>query len=191
MKIGLYFGSFNPIHIGHLVIANYMVEFTALDEVWLVVSPHNPHKKKCTLLNEYHRLEMVQLAAKEYNKIHASNVEFSMPQPSYTVDTLAYISEKYPQHTFCLIMGADNLRTLHNWKSYETILKKYEIYAYPRLESNGEKIISHPSIHIIKDVPIMQISSSFIRESIKEGKKIAALLHPKVWELIEKRHFYR
>ncbi len=191
MKIGLFFGSFNPIHIGHLVIANHMVEFTDLDEVWFVVSPHNPHKKKTTLLDDYHRLEMVRLAIDENYKLRASDIEFSLPQPSYTIDTLTYISEKYPEHYFSLLMGMDNLETFHRWKNYEMILENYELYVYPRIGSNEGQLAGHSKIHIIQDVPIMQISATFIRKAIQEGKNIAPLLCPAVWNFLDKNNFYR
>ncbi|APD06625.1 nicotinate-nucleotide adenylyltransferase [Flavobacteriaceae bacterium UJ101] len=191
MKVGLFFGSFNPIHIGHLVIANHMVEFTTLDEVWFVVSPHNPHKKKSSLLDDYHRLEMVRIAIGENYKLRASDIEFSLPQPSYTVDTLAYINEKYPTYNFSLIMGMDNLDTLHKWKNYEVILENHEIYVYPRIGSGDNNLVEHPNIHIVEDVPIMQISATFIRKAIKDGKNIAPLLYPDVWNFLEKNNFYR
>lgn len=191
MKVGLFFGSFNPIHIGHLVIVNHMVEFTTLDEVWFVVSPHNPHKKKSSLLDDYHRLEMVRIAIGENYKLRASDIEFSLPQPSYTVDTLAYINEKYPTYNFSLIMGMDNLDTLHKWKNYEVILENHEIYVYPRIGSGDNNLVEHPNIHVVKDVPIMQISATFIRKAIKDGKNIAPLLYPDVWNFLEKNNFYR
>ncbi len=191
MKVGLFFGSFNPIHIGHLVIANHMVEFTDLDEVWFVVSPHNPHKKRKSLLNDYHRLEMVRIAIGNHYKLRASDIEFSLPQPSYTIDTLTYLEEKYPKHTFSLIMGMDNLETLHKWKNHEMILQNHEIFVYPRIGSKGEKLIKHPKVHLIKDVPVMQISATFIRKAIKAGKNIAPLLYPDVWDFLEKNNFYR
>lgn len=191
MKIGLFFGSFNPIHIGHLVIANHMVEFTDLDEVWFVVSPHNPHKRKTSLLNDYHRLEMVRLAIGENYKLRASDIEFSLPQPSYTIDTLTYISEKYPEYHFSLIMGMDNLQTFHKWKNYENILENYELYVYPRIGSDEGQFVHHPKVNIVKDVPIMQISATFIRNAIKNGKNVAPLLYPAVWHFLDKNNFYR
>ena len=134
-NIGLYFGTFNPVHIGHLAIANYLVECSNLDEIWMVVTPHNPHKKKKTLLDDYQRLHMVHLATDNYDKIKASNIEFGLPQPNYTVNTLAHLSEKYPEKEFTLIMGADNLKSLHKWKNYEVILEDYNIIAYPRVST--------------------------------------------------------
>ena len=192
MKIGLYFGTFNPIHIGHLAIANHMAEFSGLDQVWLVVTPHRPHKKKTTLLDDHHRLQMVHLATEDYPKLKQSDIEFKLPQPNYTVHTLAHLQEKFPQHEFSLIMGEDNLNSLHKWKNYEVILQNHDIYVYPRV--NGEvmdpELETHPKIHRV-DAPIMEISSTFIRESIKAGKNIRPLLPHKVWEYVEHNLFYK
>ncbi len=192
MKIGLYFGTFNPIHIGHVAIANHMAEFSDLEQVWLVVTPHNPHKKKSTLLDDHHRLQMVYLATEEYTKLKPSDIEFKLPQPNYTVTTLAHLTEKFPQHEFSLIMGEDNLNSLHKWKNYEVILQNHDIYVYPRL--NGEildaSLKGHAGIHVI-DAPVMEISSTFIRDAIKEGKGIRPLLPAKVWEYVEHNLFYK
>jgi len=202
MKIGLYFGTYNPIHVGHLIIANHMAEFADLDQIWMVVTPHNPLKKKATLLDDQQRLQMVYLATEDYPKIKPSDIEFKLPQPSYTVITLAHLQEKYPNHEFSLIMGEDNLKTLHKWRNYEVILENHDIYVYPRLEAKGRtgeaisdepenvELKSHPKIHVI-DAPIVEISSTFIRNSIKEGKNIQPLLPPKVWEYIDHNNFYR
>ena len=192
MKIGLYFGTFNPIHTGHLIIANHLVEFSDLDEVWLVVTPHNPHKKKNTLLNDYHRLEMVRLATEDYPKLKPSNIEFNLPQPNYTVDTLIHLEEKFPKHEFALIMGEDNLNSFHKWKNYEVILERYNIYIYPRISENKDEIqlLNHHKIHKI-DAPIVEISSTFIRNGIKEKKNIKPMLPEKVWEFIDRNLFYR
>ena len=138
-KIGLFFGTFNPIHVGHLIIANHMAEFSELNEVWLVVTPHNPHKKKNTLLEDTHRLAMVRIATEAYPKLKASTIEFDLPQPNYTVNTLAVLEEKYPDKEFCLIMGEDNLKNLHKWKNYEVILVRYPIFIYPRISKNLER----------------------------------------------------
>ncbi len=191
MKIGLYFGTFNPIHVGHLIIANHFVEFSDLDEVWLVVTPHNPHKQKSTLLNDYHRLEMVRLATEDYPKLKPSNIEFKLPQPNYTIDTLVYLEEKYPQHSFSLIMGEDNLNSFHKWKNYEVILERYYIYVYPRVTANSieNQLINHPKVHKI-DAPVIEISSTFIRSAIKEKKNIRPLLPEKVWQYIDRELFY-
>lgn len=191
MKIGLYFGTFNPIHIGHLVIANHIAEFSALDQVWLVVTPHNPHKKKSTLLDDHHRLQMVFLATEDYPKLKPSDIEFRLPQPNYTVHTLAHLQEKYPEHTFSLIMGEDNLNSLHKWKNYEVILQNHDIYVYPRVNTGtvSPELATHPHIHKV-DAPIMEISSTFIRNSIKSGKNVRPLLPHKVWEYVEHNLFY-
>src|SRR5579863_9384801 len=170
-KVGLFFGSFNPIHIGHLVIAEYMVEFTPLEQIWFVVSPRNPLKKKETLLNETHRIRMVRLAIEYDIRFKASSVEFNLPRPSYTINTLAYLNEKYPKVEFSLILGLDNVTTLHKWKNYETLLKNYKIYVYPRVYSGNKSpaLVSHPSISLT-EAPIMEVSSTFIRNAISEGK---------------------
>ena len=191
MKIGLYFGTFNPIHVGHLIIANHLVEFSDLDKVWLVVTPHNPHKQKNTLLNDYHRLELVRLATEDYPKLRPSNIEFNLPQPNYTVDTLVHLEEKYPKHEVSLIMGEDNLNSFHKWKNYEVILERYNIYVYPRITSDIEKnqLVNHPRVHKIA-APIIEITSTFIRNGIKQKKNIKPMLPEKVWEYIDKGLFY-
>lgn len=192
MNIGLYFGTFNPIHVGHLIIANHMAEFSDLDQVWMVVTPHNPHKQKSTLLDDYHRLEMVHLASQDYPKIRPSDIEFKLPQPNYTVNTLAHLNEKYPEHNFSLIMGEDNLNSLHKWKNHEVILQYHHIYVYPRLNSGemDHQFINHPKIHRI-DAPVIELSSTFIRDSVKQQKNIAPMLPEKVWEYIDHNLFYR
>jgi nicotinate-nucleotide adenylyltransferase len=196
MKIGLYFGTFNPIHVGHLIIANHMAEHADLDQVWLVVTPHNPLKKKSTLLDDYHRLQMVFLATEDYPKLKPSNIEFKLPQPNYTVNTLVHLEERYPNHEFSLIMGEDNLKSLHKWKNYEAILAHHEIYVYPRISTEVENLVptfrdqKHPKINII-DAPVVEISSTFIRKNIKEGKNVQPLLPAKVWEYIDHNNFYK
>jgi nicotinate-nucleotide adenylyltransferase len=192
MKIGLYFGTFNPIHVGHLIIANHMAEYSDLDQIWMVVTPHNPFKKKDTLLDDYQRLHLVHLATEEYAKIKPSDVEFKLPQPNYTVNTLAHLQDKFQQHDFSLIMGEDNLKSLHKWKNYEVILQNHDIYIYPRVSSDTEnlELKNHPKIHII-DAPIVEISSTFIRENIKSKKNIQPLLPSKVWEYIDHNNFYK
>ena len=191
-KIGLYFGTFNPIHIGHLAIANHMVEFSDLDEVWMVVTPHNPHKKKSTLLADHHRLEMVYRATEAYDNIKPSNIEFGLPQPNYTVNTLAHLEEKYPDYQFALIMGEDNLNTLHKWKNNEVILERFKVFVYPRVTSTTikEEFKNHPKITKV-DAPIMEISSTFVRNAVKDGKRITPLLPQKVWEYIDEMNFYK
>ena len=191
MKIGLYFGTFNPIHVGHLIIANHMSENSDLDEVWMVVTPQNPFKKKSSLLDNYHRLQLVDLATENYPKIKASKIEFDLPQPNYTVHTLAHISDKFPEHNFSLIMGEDNLKSFHKWKNYETILEHHHIYVYPRI-SEGKtetQFDNHLKIHKI-DSPIIQISSTQIRKGIQEEKNIQPMLSNSVWNYIDEMNFY-
>ncbi|MCV9927745.1 nicotinate (nicotinamide) nucleotide adenylyltransferase [Flavobacterium sp. LS1R49] len=192
MKIGLYFGTFNPMHVGHLIIANHMAEHTDLDQIWMVVTPHNPLKKKDTLLDDYHRLQMVHLATDNFPKLKPSDIEFKLSQPNYTVNTLIHLEEKYPDYEFSLIMGEDNLKTLNKWKNYEVILQNYDIYVYPRISSEVEnlELKNHPKIHLI-DAPIVEISSTFIRNNIKKGKNIQPLLPEKVWEYIDHNNFYK
>lgn len=192
MKIGLYFGTFNPIHVGHLIIANHIVENSDLDQIWMVVTPHNPLKKKSGLLADYHRLQMVHLATQDYDKIIPSDIEFKLPQPSYTVNTLAHLQEKFPQHTFSLIMGEDNLKSLKKWKNYELILNDYQLYVYPRISTDEvpEEFLNHPNIHKV-NAPIIELSSTFIRKSIKEQKSIKPMLDSNVWEYINHNLFYK
>lgn len=201
MKIGLYFGSFNPIHVGHLVIANYMVTHQDLDQVWFVISPHNPHKVKSTLLADYHRLALVKEAVESNPKLRASDIEFSLEQPSYTAKTLAHLKEKYDNHNFSLIMGEDNLRTFHKWYNYETILENYQLLIYPRvytvqeltapesLEKNA--LADHPNVVFCNDAPMMVISSSYIRNTIKAQKDVRYLLTPEVLKYIDEMGFYK
>lgn len=190
MKVGLFFGSFNPVHIGHLAIANYMVEFTDLDKVWFVVSPHNPLKKKNTLLADYHRLQMVRLAIEYDNRFKASNIEFSLPQPSYTIDTLTYLKEKHPKDKFVLIMGSDGLNTFHKWKNSDQVIADYPRYVYPRPGTDPE-LLSHLVNGSVVQAPLMEISSTFIREAIANGKNIKYFLPEKVWEFIGEMNFYK
>lgn len=192
MKIGLYFGTFNPIHIGHLSIANHMVEFSDLDQVWFVVTPHSPFKKKSSLLDNHQRFEMVYQATESYDHLQPSDIEFKLPQPNYTINTLAHLEEKYPKHDFSLIMGEDNLKGFHKWKNYEVILENYNLYVYPRI-SEGKietQFDDHNKIHRVK-APIMEISSTFIRNAIKDQKNIRPLLPNKVWKYIDEMNFYR
>ncbi|MCG2417556.1 nicotinate-nucleotide adenylyltransferase [Aequorivita sp. F47161] len=191
-KIGLYFGTFNPIHIGHLIIANHLVEFSDLDEVWFVVTPHNPHKKKKTLLEDHHRLAMVRIALENYPKLHASNVEFDLPQPNYTVNTLAYLEEKYPKNNFGLIMGEDNLKSFHKWKNFDVILDRHSIYVYPRISEGTveTKFDNHEKIKTV-NAPIIELSSTFIRKGIKSGKNIKPMLSAEVWQYLDEMNFYK
>jgi nicotinate-nucleotide adenylyltransferase len=194
-RIGLYFGSFNPVHIGHMAIAGYMTEFTDLDQVWFVVSPHNPLKNKETLLADHQRLYMTQLAIGDRDKIKSSDIEFKLPVPSFTIDTLAYLHEKHPQHTFCLVMGEDNIQTLHKWKNSEELVKKYPIYVYPRPGTRKnpslllDQLLSKAKIHRV-DAPLMEISGTFIRDSIKAGKDVSWFVPDPVWKYIREMHFY-
>jgi nicotinate-nucleotide adenylyltransferase len=190
MKTGLFFGSFNPIHIGHLAIANYMLEFSDLDEIWFVVSPQNPLKNKKTLLNEYDRFKMVELSLEGSQNIKPVDIEFSLPKPSYTIDTLTYLSERNPRHEFVLIAGTDNFQSFHKWKNYEEILNQYMLYIYPRPNYDLGEYENHKSIKQI-NAPLMEISSSFIRNSIKEEKDIRYFLPAKVYEYIQQMHFYK
>jgi nicotinate-nucleotide adenylyltransferase len=190
MKIGLLFGSFNPIHIGHLIIANYMANHTSLDKVWLVVSPQNPLKKYGDLINTYDRLEMAKLATDNATNIAVSDVELKLPQPSYTIDTLTHLKEKYPEHDFALIMGSDNLVTLHKWKNYKLILRDYQIFVYPRPGYENAELASHPSVTITM-TPQMELSATFIRKSIAEKKNIQYFVPDPVLKFIESKSLYR
>jgi len=192
MKVGLYFGTFNPIHVGHLIIANHIVENSDLDQLWMVVTPHNPLKKKSGLLADYHRLQMVHLATQDYDKIIPSDIEFKLPQPNYTVNTLAHLQEKFPQHNFSLIMGEDNLKSLKKWKNFELILNDYHLYVYPRISTDEvpEEFLNHPNIHKV-DAPIIELSSTFIRKGIKDQKNIKPMLDANVWEYINHNLFYK
>ncbi len=191
MKTGLFFGSFNPVHIGHMVIAQYMAEFTDLEQVWLVVSPQNPLKPSNSLLQDHHRVEMVRRAVGDYPKMKASKVEFSLPRPSYTVDTLAYLREEYPERTFVPIMGTDNLEGFHKWKNWEAILQEHELYVYPRPGSDGGSLVQNPKVRLVSGVPLMEISASFIREAIKNRKDIRYMLPRDVYDYLDEMNFYR
>ncbi len=189
MKIGLYFGSFNPVHIAHLIIANHLLIATDIEKLWFVVSPQNPHKESASLLNEYHRLHLVQTAVQDDNRIKASDIEFSLPKPSYTTSTLAYLKEKHPEHEFCIIMGSDSFQNLNKWKNYEVIIKDYDVYVYNR---PGFEVSNHlnAKLHIV-DAPLLQLSATQIRQYIKEGKSIRYLVPEMVREEIEKGGYYK
>ena len=191
-NVGLYFGTFNPIHIGHLAIANHMAEHSDLDEIWLVVTPHNPFKKKSSLLDNHHRLEMVRLATENYIKLKPSNIEFNLPQPNYTVNTLAVLEEKYKDYAFSLIMGEDNLKSLHKWKNFEVILERHHLYVYPRISEGtvSGMFKEHSKIHRVA-APIMEISSTFIRKSIEAQKNCRPLLPEAVYTYIDEMNFYK
>ncbi|RZW40695.1 MAG: nicotinate-nucleotide adenylyltransferase, partial [Flavobacteriaceae bacterium] len=183
MKVGLYFGSFNPVHVGHMIIANHMVNNTDMDQLWMVVSPHNPLKQKKTLAKDYDRLHLLNLAIGDLTNIKASDIEFKLPKPSYTIDTMVYLEEKYPQHQFCLIMGGDNLASFHKWKNYEKLLENYPIYVYRRPNYDLPEIASHENI-ILEEAPLLDISASFIRSQIRSKKSIKYLVPDKVYEYL-------
>lgn len=175
MKIGLLFGSFNPIHIGHVAIAKYMAEQTDLAQVWLIVSPHNPLKEKKSLADGKKRLAQVKKVIGKNSKIKVSNIEFGLPQPSYTINTLAVLKKKFPKNKFTLIIGSDNLSMFHKWKNYKKILRDYKIYVYPRADSDGGKLKSHRNVKLV-DAPFLDVSSTFIREQIKKGMDVKKFL---------------
>jgi nicotinate-nucleotide adenylyltransferase len=189
MKIGLYFGSFNPIHHGHLIIANHMVQHTDLEQVWFVVSPQNPFKQNHSLLNEYHRLHLINLAIEGEKTLKASDIEFRLPKPSYTITTLQYLEEKYPQHEFSIIMGSDSFQNLDKWKNAHVIMERYKIYVYLR---PGYAIREDLVVNTIPlDAPLLQISATHIRELVKSGRSIRYLVPDKVKEEIEANHYYK
>ncbi len=191
MKIGLFFGTFNPIHVGHLIIANHMVENSDLDAVWFVITPLNPFKNKKSLLQDYHRLAMVRIAVEDYPKLQASDIEFGLPQPNYTSTTLAYIEEKYPQHRFHLIMGEDNLYSFHKWRNFKIILENHDLYVYPRINlAKQSKFDTHPKVHKIA-APIIEISATAIRKAIHNKQNVQPLLPCKVWEYLDEMNFYK
>ena len=192
-KIGLFFGSFNPIHIGHLILGNYILENSDMEELWFVVSPQNPFKDKKSLLNDHNRLDMVQLAVKNYPKMRASNVEFSLPKPSYTIDTLTYLKEKYPDYSFALIMGEDNLDSLPKWKNSEKLIADYQIIVYPRTfegEKKAHEYLQHENISLV-NAPIIELSATKIRKMIKEGKNVRPMLPPEVFDYLDGSNFYK
>lgn len=194
-KTGLFFGSFNPVHIGHFAIAGYMKEFTDLDEIWFVVSPHNPLKLKSSLLSGRDRLYLVDLAVGDREGLKSCDIEFNRPSPSYTIDTMALLTERYPDHRFVLVMGEDNLYTLHKWKNAAELVKRFPIYVYPRPDTAKvrneqlEAILGKAGIKWV-NAPLMQISGTFIRNGIKKGKDMSYYLHPAVWKYITEMHFY-
>lgn len=189
-KVGLFFGSFNPVHVGHMIIANYMVEHSDLDEIWMVVSPQNPHKQKKSLASEYDRYHLVELAIGENPSIKASDIEFKLPKPSYTIDTLTYLYEKYPHHSFSLIMGGDNLGSFHKWKNYEKILELCNIYVYQRPSYELGPLAEHERVTLL-DAPLLQISASYIRKQLKEDKSIKYLVTEPVYDYLMDSNLYR
>jgi nicotinate-nucleotide adenylyltransferase len=187
--IGLFFGSFNPVHNGHLIIANYILEYTDLDKIFFVVSPQNPFKKQSELLEDHHRLALLKEAINDTENYQVSDIEFKMPKPSYTVDTLAYLKEKYPDTRFSLIMGADNLLTFHKWKNADYILKNYKIYVYPRPGIDCSEFINNKHIEILQ-APLMELSSTFIRKAVKDKKDIRFYMPEREWNYLKEMHFY-
>jgi nicotinate-nucleotide adenylyltransferase len=190
MKIGLYFGSFNPIHNGHLIIANYIVQNTDIEQVWFVISPQNPLKKSGTLLNEYHRLYLVQVSIEDEPALKVSDIEFRLPKPSYTIYTLTYLEEKFPNHSFSVIMGSDSFGNLPSWKNYKQLLQNYRVLVYERPGFKVENIYEEADVLFLK-APLLEISSTYIRKIIKEGKSIRYLVPEKVKMEIERNGYYR
>ena len=190
MKIGLFFGSFNPVHVGHMIIANHMVEYSDIDQLWFVVSPQNPFKIKKSLLGEYDRLHLVELAIGDNIKMKTCNIEFNLPKPSYTIDTLSVLKEKYPDNEFTLIMGSDNLQTFKRWKNYEIILKHYNIYIYNRPDHLEGDLFMHPKVKLF-DTPLLNISSSYIRKNIQDKKSVNFLVPENVFDYMQKINAYK
>lgn len=191
MKIGIFSGSFNPIHVGHLILANYITEFTEVNEVWFLVTPQNPLKENSELIDEDLRLEMTRLALTSYPRFECSDFEFTLPRPSYTVNTLDALTEKYPQHEFFLIIGADNWDTFHQWKDYKEILDRYHIYVYPRLDAKLTIAKGLRNSVEALESPIVEISSTFIRDCISEGKSMRAFLPESVYNYIVDKNLYQ
>ncbi|HMH33451.1 MAG TPA: nicotinate (nicotinamide) nucleotide adenylyltransferase [Puia sp.] len=190
MKIGLYFGSFNPIHHGHLIIANHVLENSGLDQLWFVISPQNPLKPSAGLLNEYHRLFLVQTAIDGETRLKTSDIEFRLPRPSFTIDTLTYLQEKYPENEFALIMGSDSFQNLPKWKNYKQILANYPVYVYTR--PGFENIPEYPGSHVtLLRAPLLQISATHIRDNVREGKSIRYLVPDKVRDEIVQNGYYK
>lgn len=190
MKIGLFFGSFNPIHVGHLILANTMVDAAELHAVWFIVSPQNPFKKKKNLLHEQDRYDMVRQATQENPRLRVSDVEFRMPKPSYTIDTLTVLQEKYPKHQFRVIMGGDNLTHFRKWKNYEQILEYHGLLVFPRPGTPATDLLEHPNVRQI-DAPMLELSATYIRQAIREERSIQYLVPDPVIELIRRKGFYR
>ncbi len=191
IKVGLYFGTYNPIHIGHMAIANYMVEYTDINQLWFVVSPHNPHKQKSNLLNDYQRLEMVHRAVDDDDRFRVSNIEFNLPKPSYTIDTLTYLKDQFPDYKFVILMGSDNLENFYKWKNYLNIIENFGVIVYPRPGFERSNLNLHKNITVAENAPLMEISSSFIRDAIGNGKDVRHFLPQKTWEYLEEMNFYK
>lgn len=190
MKTGLFFGSFNPVHLGHLIVANYMVEYTDIDELWFIVSPHNPLKNTKNLLDEYERLDMLKLAIAGNDKLAVNDIEFSLPRPSYSIDTLNYLETKFPENEWALVMGTDTVKTLPKWKNYEQLISGYKVYAYSRPGFMLDEKDIFPNLHWFKDVPLVEVSATFIRHAIEKGKSIKYLVPDKVIEKINADGLY-
>lgn len=190
MNITLYFGSFNPVHVGHMIIADHLINFTETDQIWLVISPQNPFKKRSNLADSYDRLHLVELAIGDNDRIKSSTIEFNLPLPNYTIDTLTYLGEEHPEHQFAIVMGSDNIEYFHKWKNYEMLLEHYRIYVYQRPGSISELYKDHENV-IYVDGPLLEISSSFIRRLIREGKSIRYLVAEPVYEYLEESNLYR
>jgi nicotinate-nucleotide adenylyltransferase len=190
MNIGLYFGSFNPIHIGHLIIANFVVQNTDIQQIWFIVSPQNPLKKSNSLLNEYHRLYLVQVSVEDEPALKASDIEFRLPRPSYTIDTLTYLAEKYPMHNFSVIMGSDSFQNLSEWKNHKQLLENYKLIVYERPNYPPQNTFNASHVVFLK-APLLEISSTYVRKVIKEGKSIRYLVPEKVRIEIERNSYYR
>ncbi len=189
-KIGLFFGSFNPIHMGHLIIANIMAENTDLTKVWFVVSPQNPFKPSKGLLHEFDRYDLVKAAIADNYKLEVSDVEFHLPKPSYTIDTLTVLSEKHPSKTFKVIIGEDNLTSFEKWKNHDQILDNYGLYVYPRPHVTNSDLKRHPNVKIVK-APLLDISATYIRQCIKDNKSVRYLVPESVEQILRLRNFYQ
>lgn len=189
MKIGLYFGSFNPVHTGHMIIANFMAYHTDLDKVWLVVSPHNPLKTSTTLLNEHHRLHLAEMAVQDEPRLRVSNIEFSLPRPSFTIDTLTYLTEKFPTQEFVVIMGSDSFQNIPRWKNYRQLLDNYAIYVYNR---PGHEVKDTYGARVtLVDAPMLDISATHIRRWIQEGKSVRYMVPDNVWKYMMENNYYK
>ena len=190
MNVGLFFGSFNPIHNGHLILAQSALNMTDLDRVWFVVSPQNPFKKKKNLLSEYDRYTMVEMAVRNNDNFRASNIEFSLPKPSFTIDTLTHLADRYRSYKFALIMGQDNLTHFHKWKNYEAILNYYRIFVYPRGNEEPNELVEHPNVELF-EAPLLDISATFIRKTIQAGRSVRYLVPDAVYEYLGESGVYR
>ncbi len=189
-KIGLFFGSFNPIHNGHLMLANYIIEYTDLDSIWFVVSPHNPFKDKKSLLKDHHRRDMLELAVKDDPRFEVCDIELYMPQPSYTIDTLARLSERHPNTDFFLICGMDNIASFHKWKNYRFILENYQLLVYPRRSFEGTELLQHPSVHVV-NAPVIEVSSTFIRNAVAHDKDVRHFMPERAYQYMRDMNFYK